>query len=286
MDWFALALICALTLASADAFTKRFFADYRGTELLLVRFAAPAVVLVPVMLFYPLPEVPAAFWGWMVILVPLELLAMLLYVIAIRDSPLHLTLPYLAFTPVFNVLTGYLILSERVSWAGLTGILLVFSGAYLLNLHRIGRGWLDPLRAIAEERGSRLMLAVAAIYSLTSVMGKAAMGYATPASFGPFYYVVIGACMILAVALHRPGDLKVLGRRPLPLLAVGGLMAVAVLTHFLAIAEVEVAYFVSVKRASLLFGILYGALWFGERHLRRNLLAGSLMVAGVALILS
>jgi drug/metabolite transporter (DMT)-like permease len=41
-----------------------------------------------------------------------------------------------------------------------------------------------------------------------------------------------------------------------------------------------------VKRASLLFGIVYGALWFGERHLRRNLLAGTLMVAGVGLILS
>jgi drug/metabolite transporter (DMT)-like permease len=59
-----------------------------------------------------------------------------------------------------------------------------------------------------------------------------------------------------------------------------------VVTHFLAIAEAEVAYFVAVKRASLLFGILYGALWFGERHLRRNLFAGALMVAGVALILS
>ena len=285
MDWFPLALICALALASADAFTKRYFADYRGTELLLVRFAVPALVLVPVMLLHPLPTVPVAFWGWIVVLVPLELLAMLLYVIAIRDSPLHLTLPYLAFTPVINVLTGYLVLGEQVSWTGLAGILLVVSGAYLLNLHRIGQGWLAPLRAIGQERGSRLMLAVAGIYSLTSVMGKAAMQYATPASFGAFYYVVIGGCMVIVIALRRPRDLRVLTRRPGPLLAVGGLMAVMVVTHFLAIADVEVAYFVSVKRASLLFGILYGALWFGERHLRRNLVAGSLMVAGVTLIL-
>jgi drug/metabolite transporter (DMT)-like permease len=41
---------------------------------------------------------------------------------------------------------------------------------------------------------------------------------------------------------------------------------------------------ISVKRTSLLFGIVYGALLFGEEGLRRNLLAGSLMVGGVALI--
>jgi drug/metabolite transporter (DMT)-like permease len=286
MDWFPLALLCALALASADAFTKRYFPDYRSTELLLVRFAVPALLLVPMTVLYPLPPVPLAFWGWMVALVPLELLAMLLYVIAIRDSPLHVTLPYLAFTPVFNVLTGYLILGEQVSGLGLLGILLVVAGAYLLNLERIGQGWLAPLRAIGRERGSRLMLGVATIYSLTSVMGKAALQLATPASFGAFYYVVLGACMLVLILVRSPGDLRVLTRRPLPLLAVGGLMAVMVVTHFLAIAEAEVAYFVAVKRASLLFGILYGALWFGERHLRRNLLAGTLMVAGVGLILS
>jgi drug/metabolite transporter (DMT)-like permease len=61
-------------------------------------------------------------------------------------------------------------------------------------------------------------------------------------------------------------------------------MAVMVLTHFLAIERVEAAYMIAVKRTSLLFGILYGALLFRERRLGRNLLAGSLMLAGVALI--
>jgi hypothetical protein len=39
-----------------------------------------------------------------------------------------------------------------------------------------------------------------------------------------------------------------------------------------------------VKRTSLLFGILYGALLFREANLGRNLVAGTLMVAGVALV--
>jgi drug/metabolite transporter (DMT)-like permease len=287
MDWFTLALICALSLAAADAFTKRFFPEYSGWELVIVRFAVPALLLLPLMLWYPLPAVPPVFWVWIAALVPLEILAMLLYLLAIRDSPLHLTLPYLAFTPVFNVVTGLVVLGETVSTKGLLGIVLVVCGAYLLNIRQLqtSNNWFAPFLAITRERGSRLMLSVAAIYSLTSVAGKGAMQYATPQSFGPFYYVIIGAVMVVITMFYQPAKLGVLLRRPAPTLFIGLLMAVMVVTHFLALAMIEVAYMIAVKRTSLLFGIVLGAVLFKERHLGQHFLAGALMVAGVALIL-
>ena len=61
-------------------------------------------------------------------------------------------------------------------------------------------------------------------------------------------------------------------------------MAIMVITHFMAIAQIEAAYMIAAKRTSLLFGMLYGAMLFGERHLGRHLVAGALMVAGVAAI--
>ena len=61
-------------------------------------------------------------------------------------------------------------------------------------------------------------------------------------------------------------------------------MGAMVVAHFHAIAHVEVAYMIAVKRTSLLFGMLYGAWLFGETGLKRNLAAGVLMIAGVALI--
>lgn len=288
MDWFPLTLLTAISLAAADAFTKKFFSDCRGWELLLVRFAVPGVILAPLAWAYPIPQVPPAFWGWLLLLVPLELMAMLLYMLAIRDSPLYLTLPYLAFTPVFNVLTGYLILDETVTASGFGGVLLVVMGAYLLNLNHVGvtgmLGPLAPLSAIVHERGSRLMLIAAIIYSITSVLSKYVMQYATPLSFGPFYFVMIGGAVLAAALVWQPGRLIALARRPAPLALVGMLMSVMVVAHFVAIARVEVAYFISVKRSSLLFAIVFGALLFGERQVARHLIAGSMMVAGVALI--
>jgi drug/metabolite transporter (DMT)-like permease len=288
VNWLFLSLLCAFSLASADAFTKKWLADYNAQELVLIRFAWTGLVLAPFLLIAPFPQVPWAFWGWVGAMIPIEILAMFFYMQAIRESPLALTLPYLAFTPAFATLTGFLLLGEQVSWDGFGGILLVVIGAYLLNLKlRRGqdwRAWLAPFYAIMRERGSRLMLMVAVLYSLTSVLGKGALEYMSPKLFGPFYYVLLGLITLGFFALQKGGNVHVLWRRPRQHFFVALMMGAMLLTHFTAIAQVEVAYMISVKRTSLLFGIVYGAVLFSERRLGVHLLAGTLMVIGVALI--
>lgn len=287
MSWFTLSLSCALFLALADAFTKKYFPSYDGWELLLIRFVVPAFILLPVAILYPLPEVPQEFWLWILVLVPLEIVAMLLYLLAIRDSPLHLTLPYLAFTPVLSAVTAFIFLNESLSLQGLSGVCLVVCGAYLLNIDHLKKGkrLIAPLLAIYQERGSRMMLGAALIYSFTSAAGKVAMQYASPESFGPFYFLLIGACVFVMTLLVHPKKIPVIFSRTARTLLVGLFMAMMVVTHFLALALVEVAYMISVKRASLLFGIVLGAILFKERQLTQHITAGSLMVAGVTLIL-
>lgn len=288
ISWFPISILCAFTLATADALTKKFFGDYTGWQLLVIRFVAPGLLLLPFMFINPLPSVPPLFWLLILLLIPLELLAMWLYMMAIRDNPLHLTLPYLAFTPVFNILTAYISLGETVSLSGFAGIFLVVAGAFFLNIDQKQplalKSVLTPFAAIVKIRGSRLMLGVALIYSVASVLGKMAVQLATPDSFGPFYFAVLGIVALGITLLRNSDDVAILMVRWKQALLVGGFMAIMIVTHFIAIAQVEVAYFISLKRTSLLFGILYGALFFKERHLGRHFMAGLLMVAGVALI--
>jgi drug/metabolite transporter (DMT)-like permease len=288
MPWLYLTLFSAFSLATADAVTKRYLSHYPAGELVLVRFGVTAILLLPLLLIQPWPAMPAPFWGWVAALLPFEILAMWLYMKAIRQSPLSLTLPYLAFTPVFNTVTGYLLLGETVSLQGFSGIALVVCGAWLLNVDAMNNGSrlavLAPFRAIASEHGSRLMLIVAALYSLTSVMGKGALQYVPAGFFGPFYFVLLGifASIVFARRNEKPG--QVLTRHPWAHLGVGLFMGLMVLTHFLAIQHVEVAYMIAVKRTSLLFGMLYGAWLFREQGLGKNMVAGVIMVAGVYLI--
>lgn len=289
MDWVALSLACALAVASTDAFTKKLLSDYRAGEIAAVRLAWAGALLLPWALAQPWPAPRAAFWGWAAALLPLEIAALIMYMRAISVAPLHDTLPYLAFTPVFTALTGYLLLGERIGAQGLAGIALVTAGGYLLNVDTADGRWrepLAPLRRMRRERGPRLMLAVAVLYSLTSVLGKGALQYVPATFLGAWYFIVLALALIGPAAIARPASLAVLVRRPGAHLLIGACFAIMAVTHFLAIERIEAAYMIALKRTSLLFGILYGVVLFGEPHPLRHLAIGTLMVAGVALIVA
>lgn len=284
MDWLGLAMLCAISVASADAFTKKYLAGYSAIEILLVRFGFTAVLLVPLVIHIGMPAMSPGFLLIVAIMLPFEILGMLLYMKAIRDYPLSLTLPYLAFTPVIITLFAFLFLGETISPLGFTGILLVIGGGYLLNLeqeHLTGADLLAPLRAALTNRGSQLMMVVACIYSLTAVLGKAALDYVPPMFFASFYFIALGIASLLLVAGIDRGAISGTLKNPAGALLVAGCMAAMVITHFAALNLIETAYMITVKRTSLLFGMLYGAWLFHEKHLPRHLLAGGLMVLGV-----
>jgi drug/metabolite transporter (DMT)-like permease len=286
VNWLAISLLCGFCLATADALSKRYLGDYTATELTIARLAWTGALLAPLMLVTADASPPLSFWAYMAVLTPLEILALVLYMAAIQGSSLAESLPYLAFTPVFTLLTGYVFLGERASVQGGLGVLVVVLGAYVLNIeHLRGGAWFAPIRAIGSARGPRRMLGAAAIYSLTSVLSKAAMAQVSPGFFGPLYYVILGLAAVF-YGLARPKDLgRLLRRRPGWCLLIAVAMAGMVLTHFLAIKLApSVAYVLAVKRCSILFGIVYGAWWFRERDTVRSLTAGVLVLAGVALI--
>lgn len=306
--WLWLTLICAAALGSTDAATKAWLRGFSATQLLLVRFSLTGLLLLPLLSALPaLDSLPPALWGWLALMLPLELTAMALYMLAIRDHPLSLTLPYLAFTPAFVLVVAYLLLGETTTWVGALGVFCIVTGAWLLNAAALDgqgwRGWLRPLQAIWWEAGSRLMLAVAFIYSLTATFSKAALAYLPPVPFGALYFALLGLLTLGIFAAwefvpsrmqRRPAASATAGftssRRRWPLVAavvlVAALNAVMIVTHFLAIQGANVAYMIAVKRTSLLFGMLYGFLCFHEPRMRQRLPAAGLMLLGVFLIAS
>ncbi len=289
MSWLLLSLISAFCLASADAATKKFIHHYRADEIVLIRFGLAGLLLLPLLLGQSWPELNTEFWLWLAALLPIELLAMRLYMEAIRSTDLSLTLPLLAFTPVFNIITGYLILGETIHFNGLIGIGFVVFGSWILNLQTQSQTRLNlfaPFKIMMTTRGSRLMLFVAALYSLTSVFSKGILQTVRPGFFGPFYIVVLGLITVLYLQIKQRQPIKIINRKPIAHCLIATFSAGMIFAHFYAIDQVQVAYMIAIKRTSLLFGMIYGACLFGETEIPRKLLAGSLMVFGVFLISS
>ena len=283
MPWFPLALAAAACTATVDALSKQALARSDAYTVAWVRLGYTVPFLAAVLPAVPRPPLDGLFFGSLLLLLPLEVAALLLYTRAIQESPLGVTVPFLALTPVFLMGTAFLILGERPDASGAAGILLIAGGAYLLNVHARRGGLLAPFGAVAREPGSRKMIAVAAIYSVTSVLGKVAILHSSPAFFGVVYFPMLAAASLPFLAALRGGPgLRALLSQPRLFAAIGLVQTLMIFAHVHALALVEVPYMISVKRTSLVFSVVLGRIFFGEEHTPQRLAGAAAMAAAPA----
>ncbi|MFQ5956346.1 MAG: DMT family transporter [Candidatus Brocadiales bacterium] len=284
MTWFYYSELAAFFDASSAALSKKAVERSDVYTVAWVRYGYSFPILMCIIMFTEFPPLDSTFFLANAALIPLEVLAIILYTRAIKYSPLSLTLPFLALTPVFLIGTSFLMLGERPDKSGAAGIFLVALGAYLLNVHATKKGMLGPLRAIIAEEGSLFMIAVAFLYSITSNLSKIAVLHSSPIFFAAFH----PASMVLALSpilmIISGGGFKKVFSRPVLFTAIGISQVLMYITHNLAILLIEVPYMISVKRTSLIFGVLYGWILFKETNVEERLLGSIVMFAGVVLI--
>ncbi|TAJ44445.1 EamA family transporter [Methanofollis fontis] len=198
---------------------------------------------------------------------------------ALATTDISLAIPFLSFTPLFLVLTSWLILGERPGAGGMAGILLIVAGSYLLG----GSGGISaPFHALSSHPGAALMLCVAAIYSITANVDKILLINAGLFVGYGIDLLCIGCFLLIFAAFDRS---SLHGCGVLPPLVLGGLLAIEIMAIGSALLIQIVPYVISVKRTSILFAVLLGGALFREgERLRRGLSAG-MMVAGAACIL-
>lgn len=283
VPWVVIALMAGLGAATSDALLKKFFSGLTPYEMGLARllYAFPWMALI--FAFVSWPETNLTFWICVAIALPLEIAAFLIYMKALKVAPLSLSIPFLAFTPVFVILTGRIVLGEKISLWGCAGILLIVAGSYILNLSKLAAGWARPFKAALEEPGSRYMILVSFIFSITSTIGKLAVVNSEPVFFGMMYSMLLTIVMALMWPFSNAGSWSFLAR-PAAGAILGLVVALTVICHMVAISRIEAAYMISIKRTSLLFSVLYGAFWFREERIRERIAGAALMLAGIFLI--
>lgn len=284
MMWFFFAVICALSLATADALTKKYFSGFKPYEMALARLLYTLPWLFVVFCFIPWKMPEPEFWIWTGIGVPLEVIAIIMYVKALKVSPFSLTLPFISFTPAFVILTGFIFLGERISLSGASGIVLVVIGSYIMNISSLSKGLMEPFKAMAREPGSRLMALVSFIYSITGVSGKKAMQYSDPLFFGIIYFTMIAVSLAVISPFIHKERFTVFKKNKRSGLLTGFFSAMMIISHMLAISRVEAAYMIAIKRTSGIFAVLYGAFLFKETNISERLAGAFVMVCGVVWI--
>ncbi|MBR9683480.1 EamA family transporter [Candidatus Woesearchaeota archaeon] len=279
-----LAILTAFFASIKDVFSKKGLKniDEYTVSFSVMFFALPFVV--PLLFFTGIPVVGDSFWEALFLGGTLNILAIVLYMKAIKSSDLSITIPMIAFTPLFLLLTSPLMVGEFPNAVGLIGVLIIVLGSYVLNIKKRKDGFLAPFKSLLKEKGPRLMLMVAFIWSITSNFDKIGVQNSSPI----FWIVLKGlftSLVLFFLVLYKSKrrskqiltDWKVL-------VPIGLFSGISLIFQMTAINLTLVAYVISIKRVSVVLSVFWGYFIFKEKGIKERLLGSVIMVLGVILI--
>lgn len=297
--WILFALLSAVGIAIGNIITKRLLSRLEGWLILYARFLFAALFAMLLFFFTKIPKIKPDFY-WAVFLASvINVIGWGMMIKAFSIRQLVKTFPLISFTPVFAILTGYIIVGEVPAISGVLGIVIIVVGSYILNFQSGEINFYKSLKRIVNEKSSRYMLGTAFLFSLTGPFFKKAV--VNSSIWFTIATSVILSALILTLFFNfrkskiffkgrsksiRFRVLFTLRRRDLGLLIITGTVMLLVgIAIFRAFELTLVAYAISVKRLSILFTIIFSYFLLEEKEdIGRILVAGTMMTLGTFLV--
>lgn len=235
------------------------------------------------------PQVSPAFWQFFAITAVLNIAFIVWENKSLQLEDASIVAPILGITPIFVVLTSWIILREFPTTLGLIGIAITVFGVYIVGLKRSDMGnlkfFVKPWSRLAQSKGARFALLVAVLASVALNFDKLTILHSNPMmrSFAVFFTVAV---VVWSWSVWR-GRWKDLDKRYfLPLFGVGvliGLSDVLMGWGFM-FAFGIVPYVASLKRFQLVVTTILAGIFLREGDWGFRLAASAIIVAGLALL--
>lgn len=283
MSWFFLSLAAAISIAARDVSIKT-YEDLQPMEIAFLElfWALPALLIGCIIV--ETPTLDQTFWWTFILSIPITILAYILYLYAIKHSPISLSVPFLAFTPAFMILTGFWVLGETINFWGTIGIGLIILGSYILHFKKNQLSFFTPFSAFIHEKGSWLMLIVAILFAFAAVIGKKAMLHSSPLFFSYYFFLVFNVLILAGLLIWRKNNWQKIIQNTPKGLWLGSLHMIHISFHGLAISISTSVYMVAVKRSSILFSVLLSWYILKEVDIQYRGLGTLLMFVGILFI--
>jgi len=285
--WFILAISAAFFQATVLVLNK-YFLKKRINEYVLGAgvFLTSSIILFIFSAIKGMPSLNPAFLYAAIATSLLNVVAVIFYLKSLKITDVSLVVPLLSFTPVFLILTSFLILKEAPTKTGILGIVLIVLGSYILNFESLKFSKiLAPFKKLFYTKGLIYMLIVAFLFSISANYDKLVVVNSDPV-FGSAIVCFLISVLLIIISSFKKEDFFKEYRINFPKF---GLVAVASVLSMVAINTALtlqiVPYVISVKRTSILFGVIYGFLLFKEKNIGQRFLGALIMFAGMVLIM-
>ncbi|MFT6627267.1 MAG: drug/metabolite transporter (DMT)-like permease [Flavobacteriales bacterium] len=227
----------------------------------------------------------SGYWLPALVSIVLNTAANVMFVWAVKLSPLSVTIPMLSLSPVFAAIVGIPILGDVPGVPQWIGISIVVAGALLLQVGGDGEVT-DFVSKMKSEPGVPLMAGVSLLWAISGTADSAATQHA-PQSLHGFVLCAGIAIFLLAwlIGRSRLGEVAPVKGALGTYAACAAFGALALGTQLVAFGQTLVSFVEAIKRAvGMLLALVLGRVLFKEEIRPGQIFAVLLMSAGVALI--
>jgi len=207
----------------------------------------------------------------------------LLYYRALQVAPLSVIAPIFGLTPLFLLVTGYLIFRHLPSGKVIAGVLCLLIGSLQAHWKPSMQSPLAAARAFLADKGVRIMLAACLLASISNLLDQWLVRRMDVLSYSWLYVALCAAFTGGLVLIVRPKSSGVQPAKKLFVLA-GVIDTSVMLLHFSSLMYVDVVVSIAIKRSGMLLSVLAGSIVFKERHGWQRLAAAVVVLMGVLIM--
>jgi drug/metabolite transporter (DMT)-like permease len=272
---FLAVLFGAACHAGWNAFLKIKLEPFTAMALIAIM---SAIVVLPVLLFLPIPPAPA--WPWLVASMVFHLGYFAGLSEAYRTGDMGQVYPIARGTaPLMTALASTFIIGEAIGLRGWLGILVLVSGVFLLSM-RGGRDLHFDKRAVAFA-----LLTALTICGYSVVDGSGARAAGNAHAYAVWLFLLDGLMMLVFVLLRRGRAVfaEFAGFWPSGLIG-GALSLAAYWTAIWAMTVAPIALVAALRETSVLFAAVIAVVVLKEPLQRPRIIAALMIVAGLVLI--
>ena len=216
----------------------------------------------------------------------LQALSFMLLFRAYELGDLSIVYPLARSSPLFLFVLAVVLLGEKVSAWGASGIMLVLLGVYTIHLKGLSKcDLLEPISSL-RSRASQFALLTAlcgSVYSLVDKLGVMEMNPIAYAFWLDFFINIFLTPMVfwrigfsvISAEWSASGIQTVLS---------GFLMYFGYILVLVAMSLAQVSYILSVRQLSIVIGAALGVWLLGEKHGRFRLISALIIFIGVVVI--
>ena len=279
-------IISAFFWAAFDLTRKLSLQKINSVNLLLI-FTLAQTLIFGSWVFYEVPFLNLKSYIFPgLILILISLFSALLFLKAIKQSDLSLTIPLLSLSPLFSSFFSFFFLDEKLSYFQYIGVFLIIFGTLVLYSKKITLGEiLKSFKVLVINNSAKLMIVVSLIWSLTPVLDKLCLEHSSINIHG---LIQSFGLVILLIFLLKKEKYEFLSLKKN-----WGLILITILTgiiatvlQFYAILFNYVPIMETIKRSiGQLSSVLFGKLFFKEEITKPKILGVLILSVGVYYIL-